>query len=70
MRRDVLDGIERNEPPEVVLPLILEQLVDIVTVSPELPRLIGVAFLELPGRVRHLCQEYLGPSLSMVRDYL
>lgn len=70
MRREILEGIAHGEPPEIVLPLIMEQLVDTVTVSPELTRLIGVAFLELPNRARHLCHEYLAPSLSMVRDYL
>lgn len=70
LRREVLEGIAGSERPEVVLPLILEQLVDIATVSPEIPRLIGVAFLELPSRVRHLCHEHLGPVLSAVKDYL
>jgi len=69
-RRDLLEGIVKCEPPEVVLPKILELLSDTVSYKPELIRLIAVAFIELRPKAEVFNQEHLSPALSAISHYL
>jgi AcrR family transcriptional regulator len=70
LRRDLLDGIAGGDEPEVVLPKIIDLLVDIVIFKPDLLRLIAVAFLELHWKTESFCQEYLSPIFSAISRYV
>ena len=70
LRRDLLDGIAGGEELEIVLPKIIDLLVDTVIFKPELLRLIAVAFLELHWKTESFCQEYLSPIFSTISRYL
>jgi AcrR family transcriptional regulator len=69
-RRDLLQGIANCDPPEVVLPKIIQLLTDVVSYKPELPRLIAVAFLELNGATDAFCQDHLTPPFAAIYEYL
>jgi AcrR family transcriptional regulator len=69
-QRDLLEKIANCEPPEVVLPKILELFADTASYSPELLRLIAVAFLEMHPKGEAFIQERLSPTLSAVSQYL
>lgn len=69
-RLDLLDKISQRDAPEVVLPKILSLFGDAATYSPELVRLIGVAFLEVRGKVEGVCREHLSPLFSSIAEYL
>jgi AcrR family transcriptional regulator len=70
LRRDLLEGIAEGDDPEVVLPKIIDLLVDTVVFKPELLRLIAVAFLELHWKTEAFCQEYLSPIFSAISRYV
>jgi AcrR family transcriptional regulator len=70
LRRDLLEGIAEGDDPEVVLPKIIDLLVDTVIFKPELLRLIAVAFLELHWKTEPFCQEYLSPLFSAISHYV
>jgi len=70
LRRDLLDGISGGEDPEIVLPKIIDLLVDTVIFKPELLRLIAVAFLELHWKTEAFCQEFLSPIFSAINRYV
>jgi AcrR family transcriptional regulator len=69
-QHDLLDKIANCEPPEVVLPKILELFADTATYRPELLRLIAVAFLEMHPKGEAFIQERLSPALSAISQYL
>lgn len=69
-QQDLLEKIANCEPPEVVLPKILELLDDTVSYRPELPRLIAVAFLEMHPKGEAFIQERLSPALLAISQYL
>ena len=69
-RRDLLEGMEQCDSPEVVLPKIIEMLSDTVNYRPELLRLIVVAFVELHTKADQFCLEILSPLLSTINQYL
>ena len=69
-QRDLLEKIVNCEPPEVVLPRILELFADTVSYRPELLRLIAVAFLEMHPKGGAFIQERLSPALSAISQYL
>ena len=70
LRRDLLDGIEEHASPEVILPQILAQFVDMAILRPELLRLIAVAFIELHWKAAAVCHEHLSPIFTTVNHYL
>jgi AcrR family transcriptional regulator len=70
LRRDLLDGMTKCDAPEVVLPKLVDLLIDTVTFSPELLRLIAVAFLELHSKAEVFSKEYLSPVFSTINRYL
>ena len=69
-RLDLFKRISNDEAPEAVLPKILSLLVDAAVFSPELVRLIAVAFLEVGGRAEELCREHLAPLFRSISDYM
>jgi len=69
-RLDLLGRSSTNKIPEVVFPEIICFLVDVVTYSPELMRLIAVALLELHGPAEEVCRENLTPIFKTISDYL
>lgn len=69
-RGNVLDGIRNGDVPEVVLPKILELLIDAVTQDTEVLRLIAVACLELEGKAEMLLPDLLSPIFSEISNYL
>jgi AcrR family transcriptional regulator len=70
LQRDLMERIANCEPPEVVLPKILELLTDTVSYRPELLRLLAVAFLELHPKAEAFSQELLSPALAAISNYL
>jgi AcrR family transcriptional regulator len=69
-RQDVLKGIAQCDSPEVVLPNIIEMLLDTVSYRPELLRLIAVAFIELHAKAAEFSSESLSPVFSAINRYL
>jgi len=69
-RRDLQKGLMQGDAPEVVLPKIIEMLADLVSYTPELLRLIAVAFVEMPEKKDEFCQEQLSPVFSAINHYL
>lgn len=69
-RLDLLGKSSTDEIPEVMFPEIICLLVDVVTYSPELMRLVAVALLELRGPAEEVCRENLTPIFSAISDYL
>ena len=69
-QHDLLEKIAQGEPPEVVLPKILELFADTVSYRPELLRLIAVAFLEMQPKGGAFIEERLSPALMAIRQYL
>jgi len=71
--RPRLDLFERGSEglaPEAMLPQILSLLVDMTTFSPELTKLVAVAFLELHGKAEDVCFEHLTPLFTAIAGYL
>ena len=69
-RRDLKEGIQNCEPPEAVLPKILELFSDTAVYSPELLRLIAIAFVEMHPKAEIFFQEFLAPALAAISHYL
>jgi len=69
-RLDLFGRSPERHAPEAMLPQMLGLLVDIATFSPELVRLIGVAFLELHGRAEEVCYGHLAPLFTAITGYL
>jgi AcrR family transcriptional regulator len=69
-RRDLQEGLKRNDPPEVIFPKIFELLADTATYKTELIRLIAVAFLELHYKIETYCEKNLSPMITAIHHYL
>jgi AcrR family transcriptional regulator len=69
-RLDLLGRGSERHAPEAMLEQVLSLLVDMATFSPELVRLIGVAYLELHGRAEEVCYQHLAPLFSAISGYL
>jgi len=68
--RNLLEKIQNCDPPQVVLPKILELFADTVSYRPELLRLVAVAFLEMHPKGEAFIQEHLSPTLTAISRYL
>jgi AcrR family transcriptional regulator len=64
------DREAENRTPQTMLPHLMVLLVDTTTISPELFKLVAIAFLELHGRAEDLCLEQLTPLFSAIARYL
>ena len=69
-RSDLLDVLDANADPEVVLPRFVPQVVDLTLLNPQLLRLMVVAFLERRSKAVEICRESLSPFLAAVNRYL
>ena len=70
LRRDVTEGMQAGQAPEVILPKIIEFFTDILNYSPELLRLIAVAMLEFEFKSDTFCDEFLSPAFGAIGGYL
>jgi len=69
-RLGLLDSNPGCDSPEILLPRILGLLIDTATFSPDLVRLIAIAFLEVRGRAEQVCREHLTPLFTAIASYL
>ncbi len=70
VQQDLLERIANCEPPQVVLPKILEAFIETVSYRSELLRLTAVAFLELHPKGEAFIQERLSPAFTALCRYL
>jgi AcrR family transcriptional regulator len=68
--KKLLDKIAAGEPPDVVLPEIVELFADAVSYRPELLRLMAVAFIEMHPKGETYLQEHLSPALTAICRYI
>jgi len=69
-RRDLEQALTRCDPPQFVLPKIIDLLTGIVSYKPELLQLIAIAFVELHWRAGSFGEESLSPILFEISRYL
>jgi AcrR family transcriptional regulator len=67
---DLVKGLIVSEEPEVVLPLILDLLVDTALLRPELLRLLAIAFIELRWKAELIFTKHLTPFFGAASRYL
>jgi AcrR family transcriptional regulator len=69
-RLSLLDTSAGPDLPEIILPRVLNLLTDLATFSPDMVRMIAVAFVEFRGRAEEECREHLGPLFTAITHYL
>jgi AcrR family transcriptional regulator len=69
-RLGLLNSNPGADSPEIILPRVLSLLIDAANFSPELVRMIAVAFLEVRGRAEEACREHLTPLFTAIAGYL
>ena len=69
-RLNALQANGRSCGPEVILPRILNALVDTATFSPELARLVAIALLEVRGKAEQVCREHMTPMFTAIANSL
>jgi AcrR family transcriptional regulator len=69
-RLEILDRASEVGSPEAMVAQILGLLVDATTLSPELSKLVQIAFLELHGKAEDVCFEYLNPLFTAIDGFL
>ncbi len=70
VRRPLQAALEQKSSPEVVIPLIVEFLVQIVAFHPELTRLLYFSFLELRAGAEEACKRQFGPIFDSMVEYV
>jgi AcrR family transcriptional regulator len=60
----------RNSKPCVVVPRIVNVLVDTAMFSPEVARMVAIALLEVRGKADEVCRSHMSPLFSTITDYL
>lgn len=70
LRLDLLRAIAEGASPEVVLPQLFTQLMDVTIFKPELLRLIAIAHIELPWKASTVFYECLSPIIATVNQYV
>lgn len=66
--RELQNGLAMDLEPEIILPMLVEFLVENISDDPDLMRLLCVAGFELPGAER-IFREHLGPIFDCVNAY-
>lgn len=66
--RELQNGMATDVDPEVIVPMLVEFVVENMSQHPELMRLLYVAAFELPG-VERVFREHLGPIFDTVNAY-
>jgi AcrR family transcriptional regulator len=69
-RLDSVNAALKWQPPDLVLPKIFGLLSDAAMFSPELPRLIAVAFFEHHVKAEDVCHQHLDPLFNAIVDHL
>jgi len=69
-RLEIFNHASETRTPETMLQLILSLLLDTATLSPQLIKLVAVAFLELHGKAEEICFAHLTPLLTAISTYL
>lgn len=70
LSRDLQDGLEQCEPPEIVLPKILDLFTDTARFKPEFFQMVAVAFLELHWKAELFGNDFLSPIMLQISGYL
>ena len=70
MPRGLKKGLAQEEPPELVLPLIVEFLVMAATFQPELARLVWVCVLEFKPDIDFFYRLQLEPIFQAINVYI
>lgn len=70
LRKELVEGIQSGDAPEVVLPQIFSLLVETVTFRPQLLCLLAVALIELRWKAEAICHEHLSPIFAAFHQYL
>jgi len=70
IRKELLEGMNRGDEPEIVLPQILALLVDTVTFRPQILCLTAVALIEHRGKAQAICHEHLSPIFAVFNAYI
>lgn len=68
--RSLFEKIAKCEPPEIILPTILELLTNTASYRPELLRLIAIAFLEMHPKAETFIRDHFSPAISAISRYL
>ncbi len=66
--RELQNGLATDGDPEIIVPMLVEFVVENMARCPELMRLLYVAGFELPGAER-MFREHLGPIFDSVNAY-
>jgi len=66
--RELQNGLATDVDPAIVVPMLVEFVMDVIGRHPELTRLLYVAGFELPGADR-MFREHLGPIFDTVNAY-
>ena len=66
--RDLQRGLAENDDPEVVLPLVVMFILNVLVTQPELQHLLHVAGFELPESYK-MIQDHLGPIFDPLVAY-
>ena len=69
IRGELLEGIALSRSPEVLLPQLMAQLLDVAFLNPDTLRLVVVAFLEFRWEAANVCGETLLPVFVAVKGY-
>jgi len=68
LSRNLQSGLAMDQDPEIVLPMLVEFLMENLSDDSELVRLLYVAGFELPG-ADHMFREHLGPIFDAVNAW-
>jgi|SRR5919198_264802 AcrR family transcriptional regulator len=68
--KDLQSGLAQTAAPQIVVPLIMEFLVQAATFHPELTRLLQVALLELRPTAERVCRQQVAPIVHALCEYL
>jgi len=66
--RELQNGLATDLEPEIVVPMLVDFVINVIAQYPELMRLVYVAGFELPGADR-MFREHLGPIFDAVNAY-
>jgi AcrR family transcriptional regulator len=70
LRLKLFTSTTAHEAPEIMLLRVIRVLRDIVSFSPELVRLVAVAFLEVHGKSEEACRRHLVHLFTAINDCL
>ena len=68
--KELQNALSQRAKPEVVLPLLIELLVQVATYQAELIRLLDVGLLEQRPRVEIVYRKQIAPIFQAITDYL